>query len=69
MEIPTGKAKIAVILEEEILEKVDRVVKLHVFPNCSRAIQVAVEEKSKGFMERALAEEGLSGDLAAWPRN
>ena len=77
-----SKAKIAITLEEETLEKVDRLIKLHVFPNRSRAIQEAVEEKLARLekhrlsaecskldpaFERALAEEGLSGDLAAWP--
>lgn len=77
-----SKAKIAITLEEETLEKVDRLIKLHVFPNRSRAIQEAVEEKLARLeknrltaecakldpaFERALAEEGLSEDLAAWP--
>lgn len=39
-----SKAKIAITLEEETLEKVDRLIGLHVFPNRSRAIQEAVEE-------------------------
>ena len=75
-----GKAKIAITLEEETLEKVDRLVR--VFPNRSRAIQQAMEEKIKRLeknrlatecakldlsLERALAEEGLSQDMAAWP--
>jgi metal-responsive CopG/Arc/MetJ family transcriptional regulator len=77
-----SKAKIAITLEEETLEKVDRLIKLHVFPNRSRAIQEAMEEKIERLeknrlamecakldpsFERALAEEGLSEDLAAWP--
>jgi Arc/MetJ-type ribon-helix-helix transcriptional regulator len=77
-----GKAKVAITLEEETLEKVDRLIKLQVFPNRSRAIQEAVEEKLERLersrlaaecakldpaFEKALAEEGLSADLAAWP--
>ena len=77
-----SKAKIAITLEEETLEKVDRLIGLHIFPNRSRAIQQAVEEKLERLeknrlaaecakldpsFERALAEEGLSEDLAAWP--
>ena len=77
-----SKAKIAITLEEETLEKVDRLVGLHVFPSRSRAIQEAVEEKLERLeknrlatecakldpaFERALAEEGLPEDLAAWP--
>lgn len=75
-----SKTKI-VILEEKIVEKVDRLVGLSVFANRSRAIQEAVEEKLDRLeknrlgtacakleptVERALAEEGLSEDLAAW---
>ena len=78
-----SKAKIAITLEEETLEKVDRLIGLHIFPNRSRAIQQAVEEKLERLeknhlatecakldpsFERALAEEGLSEDLAAWPK-
>lgn len=77
-----SKAKIAITLEEKTLEKVDRLVGLHVFPNRSRVIQEAVEEKLERLeknrlatecakldpaFERMLAEEGLSEDLAAWP--
>ena len=77
-----SKAKVAITLEEEILEKVDRLIGLHVFPNRSRAIQEAVEEKLERLernrlaaecakldpsFEQVLAEEGLSEDLVAWP--
>jgi metal-responsive CopG/Arc/MetJ family transcriptional regulator len=77
-----SRAKIAITLEEETLKKVDRLIGLHVFPNRSRAIQQAVEEKLERLeknrlatecakldpaFERKLAEEGLSEDLAAWP--
>jgi len=77
-----GKAKVAITLKEDILEKVDRLIRKRVFPNRSQAIQEAVEEKLKRLersrlaeecaklnpaFEKALAEEGLSEDLAAWP--
>ena len=77
-----SKAKLAITLEEDTLAKIDRLVDRHIFPNRSRAIQEAVTEKlarlEKGRLalecakldpafERALAEEGLSEDLAAWP--
>jgi len=77
-----GKAKVAITLEEDILEKVDRLIRKHVFPNRSHAIQEAVEEKLQRLeksrlatecakldpaFEKSLAEEGLSEDLAAWP--
>lgn len=77
-----SRAKVAITLDETTLERVDQLIREHVFPNRSRAIQEAVEEKLErlercrlavecakldpGF-EKALAEEGLSEDLAAWP--
>jgi metal-responsive CopG/Arc/MetJ family transcriptional regulator len=75
-------AKIAITLEEGILNEVDRLVRRHVFPNRSRAIQEAVREKVTRLSvnrlarecakldskaEQALAEEGLSGEVASWP--
>lgn len=77
-----SRAKVAVSLEETTLGRLDQLVKEAVFPNRSQAIQVAVEEKlerlersrlarecsklDRGF-EKALAEEGMSEDLSAWP--
>ena len=75
-------AKIAITLEQDILSEVDRLVRRHVFPNRSRAIQEAVREKVTRLSvnrlarecakldvkaEQALAEEGMSGEGAAWP--
>lgn len=77
-----AKSKVAVSLEESLLDRLDRLVKEAVFPNRSQAIQVAVEEKLERLertrlgrecakldpdFERALAEEGLSEDLSEWP--
>lgn len=74
------KSKIAISLEEETLRRVDRLVKNHVFPSRSKAIEEALTEKLERLErrrlarecalldpqeERALAEEGLSG--APWP--
>lgn len=79
-----GKAKVAITLEEKTLDKVDRLIRRRVFPNRSRAIEAAVEEKLERLegnrlarecakldpkFEKALAEEGLSEDLAAWPKS
>jgi Arc/MetJ-type ribon-helix-helix transcriptional regulator len=65
-----------------VLTEVDRLVRRHVFPNRSRAIQEAVGEKVKRLAvnrlarecakldpkaEQALAEEGMSGEVASWP--
>ena len=75
-------AKIAITLERDILGEIDRLVRRHVFPNRSRAIQEAVKEKVTRLSvnrlanecakldskaEQALAEEGMSGEVAGWP--
>jgi metal-responsive CopG/Arc/MetJ family transcriptional regulator len=75
-------AKIAISLEEDILVELDRLVRMHIFPNRSRAIQEAVKEKVTRLSanrlatecakldpkaEQALAEEGMSKEVASWP--
>ena len=75
-------AKIAVSLDESALAKVDRLVREGKFPSRSKLIQDAVAEKLERMgktrlaaecsklepeLERALAEEGLSEELATWP--
>ena len=75
-------AKVAITIERDVLTRVDRLVRQHVFPNRSQAIQQAVAEKlsrlDKSALarecarlnrneERALADEGLSADGAEWP--
>lgn len=75
-------AKIAITLDQDILNEVDRLVRRHVFPNRSRAIQEAVSEKLRRLAEnrlarecakldpkaeQALAEEGMSAEVASWP--
>ena len=77
-----AKSKIAISLDENTLDRLDRLVSGEVFPNRSQAIQVAVEEKldrlKRGRLarecakldpafEKALAEEGLSEDISEWP--
>ncbi len=77
-----GKAKIAISLDEGILGRIDRLVRRKAYPNRSRAIQEAVEEKLDRLdrsrlaresarldpaFEKALAEEGLSEELREWP--
>jgi metal-responsive CopG/Arc/MetJ family transcriptional regulator len=74
--------KVAITLEEKTLTKLDRLVKARVFPNRSKAIQEAVEEKLSRIDRRRLArecakldpieetrmaEEGMSAELARWP--
>jgi metal-responsive CopG/Arc/MetJ family transcriptional regulator len=77
-----ARAKVAISLDENTLNKLDRLVKARVFPNRSRAIQEAVAEKISRLdrsrlarecakvdpaFEKALAEEGLSTELGEWP--
>jgi metal-responsive CopG/Arc/MetJ family transcriptional regulator len=74
--------KIAFTLDEKTLDRLDRLVKARVFPNRSRAIQEAVEEKLERLeqsrlarecakldpaFEQAMAEEGMSEELGQWP--
>ncbi len=77
-----GRAKIAISLDKATLQKLDRLVNEEVFPNRSQAIESAVSEKLQRLdrsrlarecakldpeFEKALADEGLSDDAAAWP--
>ena len=74
--------KIAVTIDDKLLSKLDQLVEAHVFPSRSQAIQQAVQEKLSRLdhsrlarecakldpdFEQALAEEGLSRELAEWP--
>jgi Arc/MetJ-type ribon-helix-helix transcriptional regulator len=76
------RSKVAISLDSSTLERLDKLVETAVFPNRSQAIQEAVEEKLSRMeksrlarecakldplFEKALAEEGLSEDAAAWP--
>lgn len=78
-----GRSKIAITLDEATLGAIDRLVSEHRFPNRSLAIQEAVDEKlgrlSRNRLaqecakldpdhERALAEEGMGGELGEWPQ-
>ena len=77
-----ARSKVAVSLEEDTLRRLDQLVRREVFPNRSQAIQSAIEEKLERIgrsrlarecakldpaFEKALAEEGMSEDLARWP--
>ena len=77
-----ARAKVAISLDESTLDRLDQLVKKQVFPNRSQAIEEAVAEKLARIeksrlaqecakldpdFEKALAEEGLSRDLAEWP--
>ena len=75
-------AKVAISLDESVLTRLDRLVRQRAFPNRSKAIEQAVKEKLERLdrsrlarecakldpaFEKALADEGLSGELAEWP--
>jgi len=68
-------AKVAISIEKELLNQIDKMVKEQVFPNRSKAIQAAVKEKLERVnksrlavecakldpkFEQALADEGLN---------
>jgi Arc/MetJ-type ribon-helix-helix transcriptional regulator len=76
------KAKIAITLEKEMLERLDRLVQNGAFVNRSQAVESAVVEKLRRLdrvrlaeecqkldpaFERELAEEGLSEEISEWP--
>jgi Arc/MetJ-type ribon-helix-helix transcriptional regulator len=86
MVVPGGDkmttAKIAISIEEDILSRLDLLVKSNIFPNRSRAIQEAVKDKlykleNNRFeiectklnpeFEQALADEGISPEIEEWP--
>jgi metal-responsive CopG/Arc/MetJ family transcriptional regulator len=74
--------KVAITIQDHLLDRLDRLVKARVFPNRSKAVQEAVEEKlarldrnrlakecgklNKKF-ERSMAEEGMGGEISEWP--
>lgn len=77
-----AKTKIAVTIDARMVSKVDRLVKKHVFPNRSQAIQEALSDKIERIEHRRLsrecakldpaaetrmAEEGMDQELDAWP--
>jgi metal-responsive CopG/Arc/MetJ family transcriptional regulator len=76
------RAKVAISLDGRTLRRLDRLVKDHLFPNRSQAIQVAIDEKlarldksrlarecakASPAHEKAMAEKGMSWELGEWP--
>lgn len=74
--------KVAVTLDTDLLAELDQLVAQQVFPNRSRAIQEALQDKLGRMRrsrlarectkldpreEQALAEEGMEQELTAWP--
>jgi Arc/MetJ-type ribon-helix-helix transcriptional regulator len=83
LEILMGTTRVAFNVNEDLLRRVDRLVEERRFPDRNQVVQVALEEKiarldRSRFLqeaakldpteEKALAEEGLAGDVAEWPR-
>lgn len=77
-----AKSKVAISLDESVLDRIDKLVAKAAFTSRSQAIQDAVEEKLARLnrsrlarecakldpeFEKALAEEGLSKDALEWP--
>lgn len=77
-----AKAKLAVTLDEKTLAEVDSLVRRRIFPNRSRVIEMAVQEKLARLgknrlsaecalldpdFEKAMAEEGMGEEIDQWP--
>ncbi len=77
-----SRSKVAISLDEQVLDRLDRLVKEAAFPNRSKAIEKAIEEqltrlersrlarecsKLDPEFEKSMAEEGLSEELSEWP--
>lgn len=65
-----GRAKIAITLRESSLRRLDKLVRERLFPNRSRAIQEAVEEKLARIGHGRLAKEcaNLDAEPGSWER-
>lgn len=76
------KTKLAITLEERLVEDLDELIADHQFANRSQAIETALAEKLARVArtrlaretakldpreEKAMAEEGLAPDSATWP--
>ncbi len=76
------RAKIAITLSRDLLNRLDRLVSEGALPNRSRAIEEAVSDRiervTRGRLarecanldpvsEQGLAEEGMDGELSGWP--
>jgi len=75
-------SKIAITIDDNMLKRIDILVKSNYFPNRSKAIQEAVSEKLTRIeksrlarecekldpnFEQSLAEEGFSTEMETWP--
>ncbi len=75
-------SKVAISIDKNLLAELDRFVEKRVFSSRSQAIQLSVSEKLSRMrrrrlaeecakldpaVEKAMAEEGMAGELASWP--
>ena len=78
--MPTSK--VAITIDSGLLKELDKLIAKQVFPNRSRAVQVALEDKLSRLKrtrlaiecakldprtEAAVAEEGIEVELEQWP--
>jgi metal-responsive CopG/Arc/MetJ family transcriptional regulator len=76
-------AKIAITMDDQLVKKVDHLVKEKYYPNRSKVIQEAVREKLNRIdksrlanecskldpkFEQSMAEEGISEEIESWPK-
>jgi metal-responsive CopG/Arc/MetJ family transcriptional regulator len=81
-EVIMATTKLVITIDSELLAQVDRLVVQQVFPNRSKAIQSALEDKVARFQrtrlarelanleqsaEQQMAEVGLAQELGEWP--
>ncbi|HEX8152124.1 MAG TPA: ribbon-helix-helix domain-containing protein [Thermoanaerobaculia bacterium] len=59
-----GRAKIAITVDDQALAEIDRLVRAGVFPNRSKAFEVAIEERVAKLRRSRLAEECAKLDKA-----
>lgn len=75
-------SKVTISIDESLLRRIDRLVKIRIFRSRSQVIQEALEEKIARMdstrlarecaklhpaEEQALADEGLAGEAGQWP--
>jgi metal-responsive CopG/Arc/MetJ family transcriptional regulator len=75
-------SKVAISIDQNLLSELDHLVEKKVFASRSQAIQLSVAEKISRMrhkrlaeecakldpaVEKAMAEEGMAGELSSWP--
>lgn len=75
-------SKVAISIDQNLLAELDQLVEKRVFSSRSQAIQLSVAEKLSRLrrkrlaeecakldpsVEKAMAEEGMAGEVASWP--